>query len=347
VVSFTPFGRIITINPAALKMLRLRGKPEEFIGTELASLLGKKPAFKDLLAAFYEYKRNMKTSLTSDLRMAFREDSEEKEVVANIVITPMWDENRNLYASLMIIEDVTEIIRSKRLEAWAEMARIIAHEIKNPLTPIQLAAQHLQVIIKDRAENLDEISDECLTTILQKVTELKQFSDDFWHYSELPKLNPEPFNIGKFIEDVVSPYAIAPPEGVKLKIEIPPKTPLVMMDKKLMKQTFINLIENSYHAMHDGGILTIKIDYGRESRKAGIVEISVADTGIGIRAEDLQHVFEPYYSTKEKGVGLGLAIARKTIEEHQGTITIESRHSEGTVVKVSLRVHEGKRNADS
>jgi len=347
VVSFTSFGRIITVNPAALKMLRLKGKPEEYIGAELASLFGKKPAFKDLLAAYDEYKRNMKTSLTSDLRMDFKEDSEEKEVVANIVITPMWDESHNLYASLMIIEDVTEIIRSKRLEAWAEMARIIAHEIKNPLTPIQLAAQHLQVVIKDRAENLDEISEECLTTILQKVSELKQFSDDFWHYSELPKLNPEPFNIGKFLEDVVSPYAIAPPEGVKLKIEIPPKTPHVMMDKKLMKQTFINLIENSYHAMHDGGILTIKIDYGRERRKAGIVEISVTDTGIGIRTEDLPHVFEPYFSTKEKGVGLGLAIARKTIEEHQGTIAIESRPGEGTSVRVSLRVHEGKTNAES
>lgn len=346
VVSFTPFGRIITVNPAALKMLRLKGKPEEYIGEELASLFGKKPAFKDLLAAYDEYKRNMKTTLTSDLRMAFKENSDEKEVVANVVITPMWDEGHNLYASLMIIEDVTEIIRSKRLEAWAEMARIIAHEIKNPLTPIQLAAQHLQVVIKDRAENLDEISNECLTTILQKVSELKQFSDDFWRYSELPKLSAEPFNIGKFIEDAVSPYAIAPPEGIKLRVEIPPKTPLVMMDKKLMKQTFINLIENSYHAMRDGGMLTIRIDYGRELRKKGIIEISVNDTGVGIRTEDLPHVFEPYFSTKEKGVGLGLAIARKTIEEHQGTIAIESRPGEGTTVRVSLRVHEGKREPD-
>jgi signal transduction histidine kinase len=119
-----------------------------------------------------------------------------------------------------------------------------------------------------------------------------------------------------------------------------------MIDKKLMKQTFINLIENSYHAMHDGGNLTIKIDYGRERKKAGLVEISVSDTGTGIKEEDLKRVFEPYFSTKEKGVGLGLAIARKTIEEHQGTITIESRPGEGTTVRVLLHVHEGKPAVD-
>lgn len=342
VISFTPSGRIVTINPAALKVLRLDGETKDYIGTELVSIFQRKPAFKDLHISYDEYKRNMRTSLASDLRMTFKEGTEEKEVVANMVITPMWNENHSLYASLMIIEDVTQIIRSKRLEAWAEMARIIAHEIKNPLTPIQLAAQHLQVVIKDRAENLDEISDDCLTTILQKVTELKQFSDDFWHYSELPKLSAEPLNIAAFIDEVVSPYAIAPPEGVKLKVELPPKPPLVMIDKKLMKQTFINLIENSYHAMHGGGALTIKVDYGRERRKAGLVEISVADTGIGIKEDDLKRVFEPYFSTKEKGVGLGLAIAKKTIEEHQGTISIESSPGKGAVVRVLLHVHEGK-----
>ncbi len=345
IVSFDPEDNIITLNPAFLKFLNIDRRADDYIGKSLGELLAGNESFKYLHEAFLKYKELPEEPLHTDLRIVFEEteQSKEKELVANLVITPMMDEKNVLYASLMVIEDVTEIIKSQRLEAWAEMARIIAHEIKNPLTPIQLAAEHMQEVIKDKPKDLDEISNECLTTILGQVDVLQQISNDFSRYSRLPQLRAEPVDIGAFIKKVVSPYSVAPPEDIKIKTKIAAKTPKVLIDKKLIEQTLINLFENSFQAMPEGGELKVTLDYGKKMQALGIVGIYVADSGIGISPKILPRIFEPYFTTKDSGVGLGLAIAKKTIEEHNGSIELESEVGKGTTIKIYLKTYEGSK----
>ncbi|MBN2134883.1 MAG: HAMP domain-containing protein, partial [Acidobacteria bacterium] len=338
IITFTPKGKILTINPAAIRLLRLDGKEEKFLGSNLSDLLKSSRNFKFLHEAYMDYLKNPEEPFQTDLRIEFNSDGKNgKEIVANLFITPMLDEKKEVYASLMIIEDATEIIRSQRLEAWAEMARIIAHEIKNPLTPIKLAAEHLQEVVKDKPKNLEDISNECLTTILGQVDVLQQISNDFSRYSKLPQLSAEPIELGKFIEKVVSPYSVAPPEGIEIKVQAPAKTPTVLIDKKLIEQTLINLFQNSFQAMPEGGVLTVKIDYSSQLKNRGVVGIYVIDSGLGINPKILPRIFEPYFTTKDSGVGLGLAIAKKTIEEHQGSIELSSEEGKGTSIKIYLK----------
>ena len=229
----------------------------------------------------------------------------------------------------------SDLERTKKLEAWAEMARQVAHEIKNPLTPIQLATEHLLRVYKDPDVDFDKVLDECTETILQQVRSLRQISMEFSTFASPEPLKREPTDIEALVREAITPYVTTPPDGVSVELEITSALPRLEVDARLLKRTLLNLVENALHALNGEGDVAIQVATKRMNG-SGFVEIIVTDTGVGIDPELRERIFEPYFSTRAAGTGLGLAIAKKVVEDHGGTITVESERGQGTSVRMLL-----------
>ncbi len=234
-----------------------------------------------------------------------------------------------------------DLEKSKKLEAWAEMARQVAHEVKNPLTPIQLSAEHLRRVYGDPDVDFEEVLKECSETILEQVKSLRQISMEFSTFASPGPLALEPTDIEALARDTLEPYVKTAPSGLRLHLEAARELPDVMVDRRLLKRTLVNLIENALHALDGAGRIDVKV---ASVRREGVpfVALSVKDDGTGIEPEARARVFEPYFSTRATGTGLGLAIARKIVEDHGGTIRLESEPGEGTEVTIELPLdHQG------
>ena len=227
----------------------------------------------------------------------------------------------------------TRLERTNRLEAWAEMARQVAHDIKNPLTPIQLSAEHLRRVSQDQGTPLGPVLDSCVETILQQVRLLRQIAGEFSSFAITPTPRPQPTDLGEVVREVLGAYATGLEGRVRLSVSVAPTMPLVMVDRTLLGRALTNVIENALHAMPGGGELTVRV-----AGDEGQASIEVRDTGVGMDEDALARVFEPYFSTKAIGTGLGLTIARRNIELHDGTITVESRKGVGTIVTLRIPV---------
>jgi two-component system nitrogen regulation sensor histidine kinase NtrY len=225
-----------------------------------------------------------------------------------------------------------ELERTHRLEAWAEMARQVAHEIKNPLTPIQLNAEHLRRVHADRGEPLTPVLQECVATILTQVKLLRQISSEFSSFASSPTAKPSEVDITALVREVLDPYRQGLEARIRLDVELPPLPP-VSVDRTLIARALVNIVENALHAMPGTGSLTV-----RASQNGRTVRIRVSDTGVGMDAEALARAFEPYFSTKAAGTGLGLPIAKRNVELSGGTISMSSERDKGTTVEVSLPV---------
>jgi two-component system, NtrC family, nitrogen regulation sensor histidine kinase NtrY len=244
---------------------------------------------------------------------------------------------------IILLEDVTEIVRSGRLAAWAEMARRIAHEIKNPLTPIQLSVEHVRRLLGAKDPRFEAVLAECLDNIQRQVRVLRQIASEFSAYARLPQLKAEPTPVEQIIEDALRPYATAPPDGVSLERDVPAGVPDVLADRAILSRALVNVIENALQAMTSGGTLRVSASTLDVPGGKRLVRIDVRDTGPGMDPEIQQRLFEPYFSTKIGGTGLGLSIARRAVEEHGGTIQLHSSAGEGTVVSLTLPVAPASR----
>ena len=220
---------------------------------------------------------------------------------------------------MLIAEDVTEILRSNRLEAWGEMARQVAHEIKNPLTPIQLTAEHLAAVAERNDPNLARIVMTAVENILRQVVTLRETSKEFSDYASSRTVQRKPFRLRTLLEEIAASYAESGERGIDFHAEIEPSTPETFSgDARLLRGAIANLIENAFQAA-PGGRVRMK-SYGAGSK----VVVSVDDDGPGVATELLPKIFDPYFSTKSSGTGLGLAITRKAIEEHGGSVHAEN-----------------------
>ena len=225
--------------------------------------------------------------------------------------------------------------RTKKLEAWAEMARQIAHEIKNPLTPIQLSTEHLLRVYDDAKTDFRKVLTDCTETIFQQIRTLRQISMEFSTFASPAPLSLQATNIKSFVQDTLSPYVLTPPDGVIVNLKIAERLPIALVDRRLLQRTLVNLIENALQALANGGSIEVHA-YETSSNGADWVDIIFTDNGVGIEVDLQERIFEPYFSTRESGTGLGLAIARKVVEEHGGIIRLESSVGKGT--RVSLRL---------
>jgi signal transduction histidine kinase len=227
----------------------------------------------------------------------------------------------------------SELERTHRLEAWAEMARQVAHEIKNPLTPIQLNAEHLRRINADRGQPLSPVLNECVNTILEQVALLRGIASEFSNFASSPTAKPSLVYVHDLLHDSIDAYRTGLDSRIRFEEYIPTNLPPVFVDRTLIARSLTNLVENALHAMPSGGVLTIAASMIDDA-----VNIRFSDTGVGMDAEALARAFEPYFSTKTRGTGLGLPIAKRNIELSGGTIAVASARDQGTTVDITFPV---------
>jgi signal transduction histidine kinase len=229
-----------------------------------------------------------------------------------------------------------ELARTNQLKAWAEMARQVAHEIKNPLTPIQLAAEHLQRVHADQGRPLGRTFDQCIDTILRQVRLLRQIAGEFSNYAAAPTPQFTAVPPAELLQQILQPYAVGLPGAqvpTTLESEVPPNLPPVWIDRTLISRAITNVIENALQAMPAGGALRVSARADTDA----MVAISVADSGVGMDEPARARAFEPYFSTKTAGSGLGLPNARRNVELCGGTMTLASAPGAGTTITIRLR----------
>ena len=224
-----------------------------------------------------------------------------------------------------------QLERTHRLEAWAEMARQVAHEIKNPLTPIQLSAEHLQRVHADRGQPMGPILENCVTSILGQVRLLRQISSEFSSFASSPTARPARVDLSELVAEVINPYRTGLQGRIEIVDQVPAHLPPVHVDRTLVARALANIVENALHAMPGSGRLTLAAAVEPDA-----VRLYVTDTGVGMDEEALGRVFEPYFSTKTTGTGLGLPIARRNIELNGGSVNVTSAKGAGTTVVVRL-----------
>ena len=220
-----------------------------------------------------------------------------------------------------------QLEKTHRLEAWADMARQVAHEIKNPLTPVQLSAEHLLRVHVDRGEPLGPVLRSCVESILTQVRLLRQISSEFSSYASSPKVQLRPTSLQDLVAEVLEPYLVGLAERVSVSVDIPDDVPELILDRTLVGRAITNVIENALHAMPGGGSFEVRVTVTPDA-----VALQFIDSGVGLDVDTLERIFEPYFSTKVSGTGLGMAIAKRNVELSGGTIGVESQKDKGTTV---------------
>ena len=225
-----------------------------------------------------------------------------------------------------------ELERTNRLAAWADMARQVAHDIKNPLTPIQLNAEHLRRVHIDQGMPMGHVIDECVSNILGQVRLLRQISSEFSSFATSPEPRPVETVLSELVDEVIEPYRSGLAERIAINTHVPPTLPPVYIDRMLIGRALTNIIENALHAMPGGGTLTIDAALAPDH----MVQLRVSDSGIGMDEQAIAKIFEPYFSTKAIGTGLGLTIAKRNVEANRGVISVTSAKGHGTSVTMTL-----------
>ena len=225
------------------------------------------------------------------------------------------------YGYVVTFDDITELVSAQRSSAWADVARRIAHEIKNPLTPIQLSAERIRRKYGDSITEDREIFDRCTDTIIRQVGDIGRMVDEFSAFARMPKPNMEDCNLGDIVRDAVFLFQVSHPE-ISFEVETPKKPVMLRCDQRLMAQAVTNLVKNASEAISEskeenGRILT------RVSVRSGRVMVEVIDNGVGLPKENRNRLVEPYMTTRAKGTGLGLAIVQKIVEQHGGRLQLK------------------------
>ncbi|MBU2599616.1 GHKL domain-containing protein [bacterium] len=229
-----------------------------------------------------------------------------------------------------LVEAQKKLIESEKETTWQAVAQKVAHEIKNPLTPIKLSIERIIRKQEEKDPEFEQILKEGSQIILEEVEELYRLTHGFSEFAKLPKLEFKLNNINKIIEEVIEIQEKLYPE-VEFHREFSKNLSLMVLDKNSLKRAFTNLAKNSVESMYEGGIVFFKTEQDQN-----MIKIEVVDNGCGIKEEDLSLIFEPYYSKKWGGMGLGLSIVKSIIEEHQGKIKVESKENKGTKFIVYL-----------
>ena len=250
--------------------------------------------------------------------------------ILSVVASVLLGEGRRPIGTVVVCEDLTQILASQRLEAWKEAVERVIHEIKNPLTPVGLAADTLKTAWSSDRVRFGELFPSAIDMIQVAVRDLKALIGEFSRFSRIPPMQAERRDPNEVVRDALSPYSQGPPPGIEVRVELAPGLPEVEADADQLKRVLFNVINNAIEAMgEEGGQLRL-----RTSADGGGAVIVVEDDGPGV--EDVERIFEPHYTTKVKGTGLGLAIARQIVEEHGGRILAESTPGKGTSVRIHL-----------
>jgi two-component system, NtrC family, nitrogen regulation sensor histidine kinase NtrY len=326
VLSLDADGRVNTVNHAAARML---GRSPEGIlhrpYTDVFEGYALQP-LRHLVARLAEGGRE-----TSDQQVTLTLNGRPATLIVAVGGLPGPGGERR--GAVVVLDDVSEVIRAQQALAWREVARRIAHEIKNPLTPIQLSTQRLRKKFAEGAPDAASVFDECTRTIIQEVEGLRNLVDEFSRYARMPAPRPRLGDLHQVIQQVAQLYSGIRP-GVALRTELDPSVPPLNLDADQMKRALVNLVDNAVAALgDDDGEIVVSTRYAAAS---GRVVLEVADTGPGFPPEDRDRAFLPYYSTKRSSGGLGLAIVNRIVVEHGGEVRIEDNAPRGARLVISL-----------
>ena len=326
VISIDEKGMITTINTSA----------EQMLGVQAGVVLSK--PFTEALAPEYvaqikglldETRSSQKDSIERQVSLHLKDKSQ--TFLINLAV--LKDEEGRGIGIVAVFDDLTQLIKAQRVAAWREVARRIAHEIKNPLTPIQLSAQRLRKRYLERLREDGAVFDECTRTIVNQVGELKNMVNEFSNFARLPASNPTPNRLNEIVKETLVLFQDARKE-VRFEFS-PQEVPVFNIDREQMKRVLINLIKNSLAAVGKEGEVKIRTSY---DPRLQIVRLEVSDNGHGIPDEDKGKLFEPYYSTKKSGTGLGLTIVNTIISDHNGYIRVRDNAPQGTTFLIELPV---------
>jgi len=326
VVSVDPRGGITTMNKAA----------EEMLGLDAAEVLGKRytevfrPDHLQVVGEIIDHVQGS-VSIEREVKISI------PDRVLTVVVTAatLRDDKGKILGIMVFVEDITQIQKVQRMEAWREVARRIAHEIKNPLTPIQLSAQRLRKRYEYLLEGDGAVLEKCTSTIIKQVEELKNLVDEFSNFARLPAAELVPGDLNEVVKEALFLYT----EGhkridfqfIRKGGDLPP----VELDREQIIRALINLLDNAVAAVGGKGRIEVSTAY---DSSLGVVYLEVADNGCGISPEMKERIFEPYFSTKEEGTGLGLTIVSAIVSDHRGYIRMRQNEPRGTRFIIELPV---------
>jgi two-component system nitrogen regulation sensor histidine kinase NtrY len=326
VVSIDEKGRITTINTSAEQMLEVRG--ETILDQEFSGVLAKE-FVEEIEELFAEMRGSQRDSIEKQVTLNLKG----KSLSLLINLTALKDEEGAPLGVVAVFDDLTKLIKAQRMAAWREVARRIAHEIKNPLTPIQLSAQRLRKRYLEKLREDGTVFDECTRTIVKQVEELKGMVNEFSSFARMPASVLAPNHLNEIIQETLILFQEAH-KNIRFQF-VPHEIPVLDIDRDQMKRVMINLIDNSITATGGDGEVRIQTDYDPKLR---MVRVEVSDNGCGITEEDKSRLFEPYFSTKKSGTGLGLTIVNTIIADHQGYIRVRDNEPKGTTFLIELPV---------
>ena len=327
VISFDAEGRVNTVNPSARALLGVEGDGVgsswlEFFEPEYLEPL------RNLLERYFEI-RVVSLSQEIEVRLA------EQILHLSATVTSIRHSDGSLRGTLLVLDDLTQLVRAQRTAAWREVAQRIAHEIRNPLTPIQLSAERIRRKVHEEGDNTALIAD-CTETIIEETGTLKSMVDAFSSFARMPPGKPVTSDINAVIDKAASIYR-SDGDGFHIDKHLASGIPEVEVDPDQMKMVFVNLINNAIDALDGRGRLDVTSRYDK-SRNTVVVEF--ADDGPGIPAEVKEKLFIPYFSTKKKGTGLGLAIVHRIVSDHNGTISVADNHPQGARFTIELPIEQ-------
>jgi two-component system nitrogen regulation sensor histidine kinase NtrY len=324
VISAGSDGTIVTLNPAG----------ERILGLERDELVGRKGAAAEsghLEPFFRLFTLGTEKTIEGEITIDLGGDKRTlKTVVAGL------SEGGETLGTVIVFDDLTELIRTKKLAAWIEMARQIAHEVKNPLTPIKLSAQLMRRAYDAESDEFGEIFNSGIDTVIQQTEILRQIASEFSSFGRAVELDLESVELEGFISEVIAGY-----RGVEsVEIEYAGGGGSVLADREALRKILVNLVENALDAIEGDGKITISHDHS-----GGIIRIRVLDTGTGLSGEVEEKLFEPYFSTKTNGTGLGLAICQSLAREMDGEIVLRNRDG-GSGVEAVVTLPSAKEGRD-
>ena len=325
VLSVDAGDRIATFNRSAERILSL--KAEEIRGLSLSDV------FKPIgLTMFMELVERLRSSTRETVAWEGQAELRGNTLVLGLNASRLRNETGRELGSVIVFDDLSALIKGQKAAAWQEVAQRIAHEIKNPLTPIQLSAERLRKKFFEKAGDFNDIFDQSTMTIVNEVNSLKRMVDEFSNFARLPAPVMERQSLHAALQDVILFYSAAH-RDIEFLAQLDETLPRIMIDREQMKRVFVNIFDNAVQAMNGKGRLWVNTRAETKLRK---IIIEVADEGVGIQPGDQENLFLPYFSKKKTGTGLGLAIVHRIISDHDGRIRAANNVPKGAIFTIEL-----------
>jgi two-component system nitrogen regulation sensor histidine kinase NtrY len=322
VISLDSFGRVTTANPAVQRILGVRMNP----GQEARRIFR-----EEGLTPLADFSERSEAFRGEERRQDLTLERESGTLNVSIQISPLRGAAGEDLGTLIMVEDLTELLSAQKAAAWREVARRIAHEIKNPLTPIQLSAQRLRKKFAEGSADLGSVLPEAMASIEREVGALKELVDEFSSFARMPDVAAREVDFALVVESVLALYKSHP--EIRWEVEVDEEVGSVSVDPEQIRRALINLIDNAVTAMEGKGTVRIAASLPEGDGK---LRVEIADTGPGMPVGDREKIFSPDFTTKGRGAGLGLAIVHKVVTDHRGTIRVEENSPCGVRFVIEL-----------